>query len=66
MMMPGMDGRSLAGRAAQLRPGIRTLFISGYTEDTEVQSGRLPAGTAFLAKPFQHSALVDAVNRLLA
>jgi FixJ family two-component response regulator len=31
-----------------------------------VQSGRLPAGTAFLAKPFQHSALVDAVNRLLA
>lgn len=66
MMMPGMDGRSLAGRVAQLRPGIRTLFISGYTEDTEVQSGRLPAGTAFLAKPFQHSALVDAVNRLLA
>jgi two-component system cell cycle sensor histidine kinase/response regulator CckA len=66
MMMPGMDGRTLAGRVSQLRPGIRILFISGYTDDAEVQSGRLPAGTAFLPKPFQHSALVDAVNRLLA
>ena len=66
MMMPGMDGRTLAGRVSQLRPGIRILFISGYTDDAEVQSGRLPAGTAFLPKPFQHSALLDAVNRLLA
>lgn len=65
MMMPGLDGRALAGRVAQMRPGIRILFISGYTEDAEVQSGRLPAGTAFLPKPFPHSALVDAVNRLL-
>jgi DNA-binding NarL/FixJ family response regulator len=61
-----MDGRTLAGRIAQLRPGIRTLFMSGYTDDAEVQSGRLPAGTGFLPKPFPHSALVDAVNRLLA
>jgi two-component system, cell cycle sensor histidine kinase and response regulator CckA len=66
MMMPGIDGRSLANRISQMRPGIRILFISGYTEDAEVQSGRLPAGTAFLPKPFPHSALIDAVNRLLA
>ncbi|OYW08304.1 MAG: hypothetical protein B7X34_08930 [Acidobacteriia bacterium 12-62-4] len=66
MMMPGIDGRSLATRISQMRPGIRILFISGYTEDAEVQSGRLPAGTAFLPKPFPHSALIDAVNRLLA
>jgi CheY-like chemotaxis protein len=66
MMMPGVDGRTLATRVSQMRPGIRILFISGYTEDADVQSGRLPAGTAFLPKPFPHSALVDAVNRLLA
>jgi CheY-like chemotaxis protein len=66
MMMPGIDGRTLATRVSQMRPGIRILFISGYTEDAEVQSGRLPAGTAFLPKPFPHSALVDAVTRLLA
>jgi CheY-like chemotaxis protein len=66
MMMPGMDGRTLAGRVSQLRPGIRILFISGYTDDAEVQSGRLPAGTGFLPKPFQHSALLESVNRLLA
>lgn len=65
MMMPGLDGRTLAGRVSQKRPGIRILFISGYTEDAELQSGRLAAGTAFLPKPFPHSALVDAVNRLL-
>lgn len=66
MMMPGLDGRSLATRVSQMQPGIRILFISGYTEDREVQSGRLAPGTAFLPKPFPHSALVDAVNRLLA
>ncbi|MCX6603800.1 MAG: response regulator [Acidobacteria bacterium] len=66
MMMPGMGGRALETQVAKIRPGTRTLFISGYTEDAEVQSGRLAPGTAFLAKPFQHSALVDAVNRLLA
>ena len=66
MMMPGMGGRALATQIANIRPGTRTLFISGYTEDADVQSGRLAPGTAFLAKPFQHSALVDAVNRLLS
>lgn len=66
MMMPGLDGRSLATRVSKMRPGIRILFISGYTEDAEVQSGRMAAGTAFLAKPFPYSALVDAVSRLLA
>lgn len=66
MMMPGMDGRTLANRVLQMRPGIRILFISGYTEDAEVQSGRLSPGTAFLPKPFPHSALVDTVSRLLA
>ena len=66
MMMPGMGGRALATQVTQNRPGTRILFISGYTEDAEVQSGRLAPGTAFLSKPFQHSALIDAVNRLLA
>jgi len=66
MMMPGMGGRALATQVIQNRPGTRILFISGYTEDAEVQSGHLAPGTAFLAKPFQHSALVDAVNRLLS
>jgi len=66
MMMPGMGGRALATQVTRNRPGTRILFISGYTEDAEVQSGRLAPGTAFLAKPFQHSALVDAVNRLLS
>jgi two-component system, cell cycle sensor histidine kinase and response regulator CckA len=66
MMMPGMGGRALSTRVNQVRPHTRTLFISGYTEDVDLQAGRLAPGTAFLAKPFQHSALLDAVNRLLA
>jgi two-component system cell cycle sensor histidine kinase/response regulator CckA len=51
IMMPYLGGRELAERLASVRPSMRVLFISGYT-DTAVMHGDVTPGTAFLQKPF--------------
>jgi len=52
VVMPQMSGSELVGRIAQLRPGIKALFMSGYTDDAVVRHGVLSTGTPFLQKPF--------------
>ena len=63
--MPQMSGPELAERLAGLRPGVRTLFLSGYTSETVRSRGNLPAGSAFLEKPFDHGTLLRTVRSLL-
>lgn len=58
IVMPGMSGLDLADRLAPLR----ALFISGYSPEA---TGGLPNGSAFLAKPFDHGALLAEVRALL-
>jgi CheY-like chemotaxis protein len=65
VVMPQMSGRELARRLTALRPGLRVLYVSGYTDDAIVRRGRASAGSAFLAKPFTPDALADLVRRLL-
>jgi FixJ family two-component response regulator len=48
-----------------LRPGLRTLFVSGYTAETVRGRGKLPPGSAFLEKPFDQLSLLRAVRTLL-
>jgi CheY-like chemotaxis protein len=64
LTMPGMSGRELAERLAALRPDIRILFISGYTEDDDFRRSIDQLG-AFLEKPFSPEALCNRVRRLL-
>ena len=45
VIMPGMSGRELADIVCKLRPGIKVLFMSGYTNDLIAQYGVLEAGT---------------------
>jgi CheY-like chemotaxis protein len=62
VVMPKLDGRALAEQLAAVRPGLRILFLSGYTGDV---IGRLPEGTAFLEKPFTEELLARKVREML-
>ncbi len=65
VVMPGMNGRELAQRAKEQAPGIRVLFMSGYTSHIVTQQEILPDGTRFLQKPFSMEALFTKVRESL-
>ena len=63
--MPGMGGRELAEALRPRYPWMRTLFMSGYTDDAVVRHGVLASETAFLQKPFSPSTLAQKVREVL-
>ena len=63
--MPGMNGRALADAACALRPELKVLYMSGYTDDVIAHSGVLDTGTLLLEKPFTASALLGRVREAL-
>jgi len=65
VVMPGMSGRQLAARVTARRPGIRVLFMSGYTDNVITNGGMLEKGLAFLQKPFTPATLMDRVRGVL-
>ena len=65
VIMPKMSGRELADRLKVLRPDIKVLFMSGYTNDVIAHHGVLDEGTAFIEKPFTRDALLGKVRTTL-
>jgi two-component system, cell cycle sensor histidine kinase and response regulator CckA len=65
VIMPDLSGPELARRLESVCPGVRTLFVSGYTAETVRGRGRLPADSAFLEKPFDQLSLLRALRTLL-
>ncbi|MCM2334247.1 MAG: PAS domain-containing protein [Anaeromyxobacteraceae bacterium] len=65
VVMPGMDGRALADELRRRHPGLRVLFVSGYTQDVISHHGVLDAGVELLAKPFTAAALLARVRAVL-
>jgi two-component system, cell cycle sensor histidine kinase and response regulator CckA len=65
VVMPKMSGGELARRARLTLPGLRTLFISGYSEEMRERTWESPAGAKFLQKPFAPEALAAKVREVL-
>jgi PAS domain S-box-containing protein len=65
IVMPKMSGPELAARVQAQRPGIRTLFMSGYSNEAVTRNGVLEEGTQFLQKPFTSDALLRKVRATL-
>jgi len=65
VVMPQLGGRLLAERVKALRPAIKVLFMSGYTDDAVVRHGVLEAGTPFLQKPLTPKSLAARVRDVL-
>jgi YesN/AraC family two-component response regulator len=65
VVMPKMGGRGVAEHVVRIRPGIKVLYMSGYTDDAIVHHGTLAPGTHFIAKPFSAETLTSKVREVL-
>ena len=66
VVMPGIDGRRLGDLIALVRPELKVLYMSGYSEGVLHQHGFQKSGRAFLPKPFTPNVLAHAVRDVLA
>jgi PAS domain S-box-containing protein len=65
VIMPGMNGKELAGRLVSMRLSLRCLFMSGYMGDVIANHGVLEQGVLFIQKPFTMKALAEKVREAL-
>jgi len=65
VVMPGIGGRALADGLRSGDPGLRVLYLSGYTDEAMLHHGILPTGTQFLQKPFALETLAATVRLIL-
>ena len=64
-VMPGQNGRAVVEQLSARWPGLRVMFMSGYTDDEILRRGLMQPGVAFLSKPFTPERLANAVREAL-
>jgi two-component system, cell cycle sensor histidine kinase and response regulator CckA len=66
VIMPNLGGRELSENLARMKPDVKVLFMSGYTDDQLLQRGIMQSGSNnFLEKPFTPDALATKVREVL-
>jgi len=65
VVMPEMNGKQLADKLAQSRPGITVIYASGYTENTIADRGVLHENLNFIAKPFTRQQLAEKLKAVM-
>lgn len=65
IVLPRMSGLALVKEMQQLKPDVRVLYVSGYTENAFLQAGTFDPGMELLEKPFAPEALVRRVRAIL-
>ncbi|MGA2502032.1 MAG: response regulator [Tepidisphaeraceae bacterium] len=66
VIMPGMNGRQLYERLAAMKPDLKVLFMSGYTENVIAEHGILDAGVNFIQKPYGIDEFARKVHAILS
>ncbi len=65
VVMPEMNGKELAERLTSMVPGLKCLFMSGYTADIIAHRGVLDDGVSFIQKPFSTKQMAEKVRHIL-
>jgi two-component system, cell cycle sensor histidine kinase and response regulator CckA len=65
VVLPGMNGRQLADRLTAIRPEMKVLYTSGYTQDVIAHRGVLDRDVAYLPKPYSPEALAERIRSVL-
>ena len=65
VVMPETSGKEVADRLGEMQPGLRVLFMSGYTDEAIVHHGVLDANVEFIQKPFTPASLAKKVREVL-
>jgi DNA-binding NtrC family response regulator len=65
VVMPKISGRELAIQVLALRPKLKVLYMSGYTDNAVLNTGVFEKEVAFLQKPFSPAALTEKVREVL-
>lgn len=66
VVMPGLSGRDLARKLQSAKPGLKTIFMSGYTDEIIARQGVLDEGVTFLQKPFGADDLLPLIRDVLS